>query len=67
MNPLLPDYQRHYIEARKSAHEAIQQIDIFHEHFLQLSDNDKKQLFEQIIAERACAQIWQIICFGPIN
>ena len=67
MNPLLDDYQRHYIEAHKSALEAIKQINIFNEHFSQLCNNDKKQLFEQIIAEQASSQLWKLICFGTSN
>ena len=52
MNPMLTDYQRHYIEAHKSANEAIKQLNKFGEHFSQLGDYDKKKLFEQIIAEQ---------------
>ena len=52
MNPLLNEYQRHYIEAQKSAHEAIEQLNTFGEHFSHLTDNDKRQLFNQIIDEQ---------------
>ena len=71
MNPLLNDYQYHYTEAHKSANEVIKQLKIFGEHYSQLYDNDKRKLFEQIIAERGLPELyirlWSLICFGSID
>ena len=71
MNPLLNEYERHYIEAHKSAHEAIKQLNTFGEHYSQLSDNDKRKLFEQVIVEKSLsdyfAQLWQFICYRVLG
>lgn len=53
MNPILTDYQRHIAEAHKSANEAIKHLNEFGKHFSQLSDNDKRELFQIIITEQA--------------
>ena len=71
MNPMLTDYQRHYIEAHKSGNEAIKHLNNFREHFLQLGDIDKKQLFQKIIAEQILPdelkQLLNNLLFGTQN
>lgn len=71
MNPLLNEYERHYVEAHKNALKAIKHINSFREHYVQLYDNDKKQLFEQIITELAlrdlCDQLWRLMCNGNVH
>lgn len=68
MNPLLNDYQRHYIEAYKSAHEAIQKLNEFGEHFSHLCVNDKNRLFAQLMAEQFTAYVraqFNLMFFRP--
>lgn len=71
MNPLLNEYQRHYIEAQKSAHEAINQLISFGENFSCLTDNDKMQLFNQIIDEHGRNELLRSVvhyfCFGTLG
>ncbi len=70
MNPLLNEYQCHYIEAQKSAHEAIKQLNTFEEHFGHLTHNDQIQLFNQIIAEQVSALLrsaMHYLCFQNLG
>ena len=71
MNPALTAYHQHYIEARKSANEAIKHMNDFGEHFSQLSYEDRNTLFQQIIADQAISetkkQILHILFYGCPN
>lgn len=61
MNFLMNEYQQHYIEAHNSANEAIKQLKRFAEHITQLSENDKKQLLQQVMTEQVVPDWFQSI------
>ena len=71
MNPMLSEYDRHYLEAFKSANEAIAHLNKFGKHYSKLYDYDKKRLFQQVVADQAVPEVLRPILhylrFGTMN
>ena len=61
MNPILNEYQQHYVKAYHIANESIKQLNKFVEHFSRLGDNDKKELLQKVMTEQVVPDWFQMI------